>query len=69
MTDGMSNQGNESKFKSTYISLGRNVPIYSIMFGSANERQLYEIANLSNAKVFDGKTDLVRAFKEVRGYN
>ena len=23
---------------------------------------------ISNAKVFDGKTDLLRAFKEVRGY-
>ena len=28
-----------------------------------------EIANLTNAKVFDGKNNLVEAFKEVRGYN
>ncbi len=69
MTDGMSNQGNESKFKSTYISLGRNVPIYSIMFGEAYEDELEDIAEYTNAKVFNGKTDLLKAFKEVRGYN
>ena len=39
------------------------------MFGSASDYQLNDIAKLSNAKVFDGKSDLVRAFKEVRGYN
>lgn len=33
------------------------------------ESQLKEISNMSNGKVFDGKTDLVKAFKEVRGYN
>ena len=31
--------------------------------------ELEEIAELSNSKVFDGKSDLLRAFKEVRGYN
>ena len=45
------------------------IPIYSIMFGGADESQLQPIANLTNAKVFDGKTNLVEAFKEVRGYN
>ena len=39
------------------------------MFGSADESQLKDIANLTNAKVFDGRTDLLNAFKEVRGYN
>ena len=31
--------------------------------------QLNEIASLTNGKVFDGKSDLVTAFKKVRGYN
>ena len=39
------------------------------MFGSSNDKQLNDIANLTNAKVFDGKTNLIRAFKEVRSYN
>jgi Ca-activated chloride channel family protein len=46
-----------------------DIPIYSIMFGNADESELLDIANLTNAKVFDGRTDLLKAFKEVRGYN
>ena len=39
------------------------------MFGDASSYQLDEIAKLSNAKVFDGRTNLLEAFKQVRGYN
>ena len=39
------------------------------MFGQAVASELNDIADLSNAKVFDGRTNLLRAFKEVRGYN
>lgn len=49
--------------------LKTKIPIYSIMFGNAYKDELEEIANLTNAKVFDGKQDLLKAFKEVRGYN
>lgn len=69
MTDGFINIGNIVELRRTYKSKNSNVPIYSIMFGSASESQLNDIAKLSNAKVFDGKTDLLKAFKEVRGYN
>lgn len=69
MTDGMINEGSYSSLERKYRSLKSNVPIYSITFGSASEYQLEEIAELSNAKVFDGKTDLLKAFKKVRGYN
>ncbi|MBP3255054.1 MAG: VWA domain-containing protein [Clostridia bacterium] len=69
MTDGQANVGRFSDLETKYKQLGKNIPIYSITFGSASERELDKIANMTNAKVFDGKTDLVRAFKEVRGYN
>ena len=69
MTDGAVNVGSFSDLKSKYNKINKEIPIYSITFGSANERQLKEIADLSNAKVFDGKSDLLKAFKEVRGYN
>lgn len=69
MTDGLVNVGRFSTLSSYYKSLNKEIPIYSIMFGSASESQLLEISNMSNAKVFDGKTDLVKAFKQVRGYN
>ncbi len=69
MTDGAVNVGSFENVRDTYYKYNSNVPIYSITFGSAEEEQLEELANLSNAKVFDGKTDLLRAFKDVRGYN
>ena len=69
MTDGEVNVGSYSELEREYHNLNSKVPIYSITFGSAVERQLKEIANLSNAKVFNGKEGLLKAFKEVRGYN
>ena len=69
MTDGMSNVGNFRSFSKYYKYLNKDIPIYSIMFGDAYENELEDIANLTNAKVFDGKKDLLKAFKEVSGYN
>ena len=69
MTDGESNVGSISDLRSIYRTIGKDIPVYSIMFGSASSRQLEDIANLTNAKVFDGRTNLLEAFKQVRGYN
>ena len=69
MTDGLSNRGSYNTLKYEYNNLGKEIPIYSIMFGNAYENELEEIAELTNAKIFDGKKDLLKAFKEVRGYN
>ena len=69
MTDGKSNNGTFNDLKKYYQTNKLNIPIYSITFGSSDERQLEDIANLTNAKVFDGKNGLRRAFMEVRSYN
>ena len=69
MTDGMSNYGSMQVLKSVYSNLKKEIPIYSIMFGEADSSQLANIASLTNAKVFDGRTNLLEAFKQVRGYN
>ena len=69
MTDGMANRGSYQALESYYKRNNLKIPVYSIMFGSASETELEQIAQLTNAKVFDGKEDLVKAFKEVRGYN
>ena len=69
MTDGQGNVGRYTDLRDIYKTSKKQIPVYSIMFGNADERQLEDIASLTNAKVFDGKTDLVKAFKEVRGYN
>ena len=69
MTDGQNNVGTYNDLQRYYNSLNNKTPIYSIIFGNARYNELEIIANLTNAKVFDGKEDLVKAFKEVRGYN
>lgn len=69
MTDGQSNMGSYGNLERRYDWLSEEIPIYSIMFGDADKTQLEDIAELTNAKVFDGRTNLLEAFKEVRGYN
>lgn len=69
MTDGEGNRGTFTELQNYYNNTGRDIPIYSIMFGEAVENDLEEIASLTNAKVFDGRINLLEAFKEVRGYN
>ena len=58
-----------SQLADAYASLGSQVPIFSIMFGDADESQLESLAEFSNARVFDGREDLVGAFRSVKGYN
>ena len=69
MTDGQANRGTFSDLEKAYKKYKKSIPIYSITFGDASERELNEIATLTNAKVFNGKINLIDAFKEVRGYN
>ena len=69
MTDGEGNVGTFKELSDYYKSVGREIPIYSITFGYADYEQLNKMAELSNGKVFDGKSDLTYAFKTVRGYN
>ena len=50
-------------------TLELDIPIFSIMFGDADESQLEELAEYSNARVFDGRENLTEAFRSVKGYN
>ena len=69
MTDGQSNGGSFYELKKYYEKNKLNIPIYSIMFGYSSEEELSRIANLTNGKVFDGKSGLKKAFALVRSYN
>lgn len=69
MTDGAVNVGTFYELQKYYNSINKEIPVYSITFGNAVESELEDIADLTNAKVFNGKVGLLRAFKEVRGYN
>jgi Ca-activated chloride channel family protein len=51
------------------LEIGRDVPIFAISFGEADERQLEALAASSSARVFDGRRDLVKAFRAAKGYN
>lgn len=68
MTDGESNLGSYRSMATNYNRSNLDIPVYSITFGNANEKQLLDIASLTNGKVFDGKLGLKKAFKEVRSY-
>ena len=69
MTDGEGTTGDKNDMIKIINSSENKIPVYSIMFGNANDKQLEEIAKLTSGKVFDGRSDLLNAFKTVRGYN
>ena len=50
-------------------ALGFDLPIFSIAFGDADDSQLEDISRLTSARVFDGRKDLVKAFRHAKGYN
>ncbi|WP_316858474.1 substrate-binding and VWA domain-containing protein [uncultured Cohaesibacter sp.] len=49
-------------------SPARNIPVFSILFGDASEDQVKKLAELTAARVFDGRKGLVTAFRNARGY-
>ncbi|MCH9275945.1 substrate-binding domain-containing protein [Bifidobacterium amazonense] len=70
MTDGQSSTSSRQSFTDRYHASGHDLPIFSIMFGDADPAQLNELAKLSNAKVFDGRSgDLAAVFRQVKGFN
>jgi Ca-activated chloride channel homolog len=70
MTDGQSNQGSFADLQRRLAAstLGE-VPVYAILFGDASTDQLTQIANATSGRIFDGRTDLVTAFRTAKGYN
>lgn len=70
MTDGQSNTGRSfSDVQSAYKKLGKDIPIFSIEFGDADPTQLTQFGTLSKGALFDGRKDLVAAFKQAKSYN
>lgn len=70
LTDGESNEGmNYEQFETEFLKLKVDLPVYSILFGEASQTQLERLSELTRGKVFDGKEDLIEAFKKAKGYN
>lgn len=68
MTDGVSADYYDD-FKKAYEQSGCTVPVFSILYGDADDSQLQQLAQLTNGRVFDGRKDLTGAFRKVKGYN
>lgn len=70
MSDGQSETENRARFEGAYDASGTDVPVFSIMFGSADPAQLDDLSALTNGRTFDGRTgDLAAVFRQVKGYN
>lgn len=72
-TDGQRTAGASfDEFNRVYRNLPeleRSIPLFVILFGEGNERELKTLAELSRGRVFDArKTPLVSVFKEIRAY-
>jgi Ca-activated chloride channel family protein len=70
MTDGESNTGRSYRdLAEVWSNTGLDIPVFSIAFGGADNDQLEPIAELTRARVFDGRKDLAKTFRTVKGYN
>jgi Ca-activated chloride channel family protein len=73
MTDGQSNSGlTRADFYEWYKIRGENIhaiPVFPILFGEGNARELEDLAALTGGRMFDSRSNsLAGVFKEIRGY-
>jgi Ca-activated chloride channel family protein len=73
MTDGASNtdRGSFAKMSQKIEDLGLRgvVPVYGIRFGTFDPAQIQEITGFTGGKYFDASVDLVKAYREAKGYS
>jgi Ca-activated chloride channel homolog len=72
-TDGESNRGhNLQQFKAAYAALPedvRAIPVFIVVFGEANEREIRELVATTGGRVFDArKASLYSVFKDIRAF-
>lgn len=71
-TDGASNQGaNGEEFQTWYKQQGFEqgaIRVFAISFGEADINQLNSLTAITGGVVFDGKTSLSKAFRDIRSY-
>jgi Ca-activated chloride channel family protein len=70
MSDGMSESG-LPQFNAMLqgTGLGKDVPVFTILFGDAKPEQMKALAEAMSGRMFDGRVDVVQAFREAKGYN
>ena len=70
MSDGVS-EGNFQQFQSmlTDTGMSKDIPVFTILFGQAKKEQMEALAEGMSGRMFDGRKDVVKAFREAKGYN
>lgn len=68
MTDGRS-QGDPATLQRLLAATQAHIPVFAITFGDADDTQLKQVAEWTGGRVFDGRKDLLAAFRKARGYN
>jgi Ca-activated chloride channel homolog len=69
MSDGQDNRGSDINLENAIRRSENDIPVFSILFGNAVKEQLEPMALLTNGRIFDGRADLVDAFRKAKGYN
>ncbi|MDG4597242.1 MAG: VWA domain-containing protein [Candidatus Contendobacter sp.] len=69
-TDGQSNEGMDlAAFQRALWPAARDIPVFAILYGEGNVRELEEVARLTRGKTFDArKVRLPTVFREIRAY-
>jgi len=72
-TDGENNRGRTlAQFKAAYAQLPedvRAIPVFMVLFGEAQERELRDLVKTTGGRVFDArKASLYSVFKDIRAY-
>lgn len=69
MTDGRDNAGDYNGLMNYLSDSENDIPIFVITFGDAMDDEVKPIAEFTYGRVFDGRKDLIAAFRNARGYN
>ncbi|WP_446007993.1 substrate-binding domain-containing protein [Candidatus Electrothrix sp.] len=70
MSDGVS-EGSLQQFNAMLKNndIGKDIPVFTILFGKAQKEQMQKLAEAMSGRMFDGRADVIKAFREAKGYN
>jgi Ca-activated chloride channel family protein len=69
MTDGEDTIGENDRLARYLDQTENDIPVFVITFGSASEDQIGWVVERTFGRIFDGREDLIGAFRAAKGYN
>ena len=69
MTDGQDNSSNWFDFRDYLETTENDIPVFVITFANASEEEVEPMTEFTFGRIFDGRDDLVAAFRSAKGYN